>query len=67
VATKVERWVTADGSEFETRAAAEEHDLVESVVSRCLEPAAWNDAKWMLRAMLANGYEIIPPPQASAA
>lgn len=59
MATRVERWVAMDGEEFESRKAAEEHDFIETVIARFMEPEARHHGAGLLRKMIAAGYELI--------
>lgn len=61
MATKVERWVAIDGSEFETHKAAEEHDFIETAIARFMEPEARHHGAGLLRKMITAGYGFISP------
>ena len=67
MATKVERWVAMDGSEFETAKAADEHDLIETAVTRFMEPERRHHGAGLLRKMIEAGYGFVPPDAPKAA
>lgn len=67
MATKVERWVAMDGSEFETAKAADEYDFIETAVTRFMEPETRHHGAGLLRKMIAAGYGFITPDAPKAA
>ena len=50
-----------DGSEFETRKAAEEHDFIETAIARFMEPETRHHGAGLLRKMIAADYGFITP------
>ena len=64
MATKVERWVAADGTEFYTRKAAVEHDFIESAVCRFMDPKNVPYGRSLLGKMMDAGYRFLPPEMA---
>lgn len=64
MATKVERWVAADGTEFYTRKAAEDHDFIAVAVYKFMEPETRHHGYKLLRKMSDAGYGFLPPEMA---
>ena len=65
MATKVERWMAADGTEFYTCKAAEDHDSIAVAVYRFMEPETRHHGYRLLRKMSDAGYHFAPPPMAN--
>jgi hypothetical protein len=62
MATRVIRWQAADGEEFTSEEAANNHDLIVEIsegLSYCV------NLRIALNDMLNAGYKIIPPPKAT--
>ena len=66
MATRVIRWQAADGEEFTSEEAADNHDLIVEISEQF---GIFTDGKSNLRIsltdMLNAGYKIIPPPKAT--
>lgn len=63
MATRVERWVAMDGSEFETFKEAADYEFIETAVTRFLTQDARDAGRALLRQMIVAGYGFAPPDE----